>query len=62
MKTRLLIFGILAVTFSLSSCKQKDNKETEIADKPLTLSPLTTEQQKSSLQTMGLLWQTKWMN
>jgi hypothetical protein len=54
MKTRLLIFGIFALTLSVSSCKKKDNKETEITDKPLTLSPLTTEQQKSSLQDNGI--------
>jgi hypothetical protein len=54
MKTRLLIFGIFALTLSVSSCKKKDNKETEMTDKPLTLSPLTTEQQKTSLQDNGI--------
>ena len=51
MKKGFLLFGIFALTLSINSCKKK---EVEVPDKPLTLSPLTTEQQKTSLQDNGI--------
>jgi hypothetical protein len=56
MKKKILFLCVCAFAISISSCKKKND---EVVDKPLTLSPLTVEQQKTSLEDNGIALATK---